>query len=33
VLKWKSLLDKTEDALDNCKHVTNVVHSVVMKNA
>jgi predicted phosphate transport protein (TIGR00153 family) len=32
-LKWKSLLDKMEDALDNTKNVTNVVHSVVMKNA
>lgn len=32
-LKWKSLLDKMEDALDDCKHVSNVAHSVVMKNA
>ena len=33
VLKWKSLLDKMEDALDQTKNVCKVVQGVVMKNA
>lgn len=32
-LKWKSLLDTMEAALDTCKLVANQVQSVVMKNA
>ena len=33
VLKWKSLLDKMEDALDQTKNVCKVIQGVVMKNA
>ena len=33
VLKWKSLLDKMEEALDQTKNVCKVVQGVVMKNA
>lgn len=33
VLKWKSLLDPMERTLDTCKVVSNVVLSVIMKNA
>lgn len=32
-IKWKSLLDTMEKALDCCKLVSNEVQSVVMKNA
>lgn len=33
VMKWKSLLDKMEDTVDQCKNVCKVVQGVVMKNA
>ena len=33
VLKWKSLLDPMERALDGCKAVSNTVLAVIMKNA
>jgi predicted phosphate transport protein (TIGR00153 family) len=32
-LKWKSLLDKMEDALDSCKGVATIMRNVIMKNA
>ncbi len=33
IIKWKSLLDKMEDALDSCKAVATIMRNVIMKNA
>lgn len=33
ILKWKSLLDRTEETLDSCKYVANIIQSIRMKNA
>ncbi len=33
VIKWKELYDKTEDALDQCEDVGNVLQSISLKNA
>ena len=33
VLKWKSLLDNTENTLNACKDVANIVQGIIMKNA
>ena len=33
VIKWKSLLDKTEDTLDACKNIASEITNVIVKNA
>ncbi|MBR3384533.1 MAG: DUF47 domain-containing protein [Atopobiaceae bacterium] len=33
VIKWKSLLDNTENTLNCCKSVANIVQGIIMKNA
>lgn len=33
VIKWKELLDKIEDAIDQCEDVGNTLQSIALKNA
>lgn len=33
VIKWKELLDKLEEAMDECEDVSNVLESIALKNS